>query len=138
MILPKKLRVILAAGGVVRRSEDDPRIALVYRERLDDWSLPKGKLDGRESFASAAVREVFEETGCRARIREFVGAVDYRARQQRPKVVLYYAMDLVEEGRFESNDEVQGLEWLTVRQAAGRLTYDLDRQVLRRYVEMKF
>ena len=40
---------IRAAGGVVVR---DGRVLLIHRERYDDWSLPKGKLEDVEnSFA---------------------------------------------------------------------------------------
>ena len=58
---------IEAAGGVVVR--DDGRVALVHRPRYDDWTLPKGKLDAGETFEEAALREVEEETGLRARAR---------------------------------------------------------------------
>ena len=55
---------ILAAGGVLFRPLDDGvEIAVVHRPRYDDWSLPKGKMDPRESLAAAAVRELQEETG---------------------------------------------------------------------------
>ncbi len=36
---------ILAAGGVVwREAGDVPEVAVIHRERYDDWTLPKGKL----------------------------------------------------------------------------------------------
>lgn len=135
MDLPKKARVILAAGGVVRCGPRDPRIAVVRRAKYDDWSLPKGKLDPGETFTEAAVREVFEEAACRAEIREFIGAVDYQARE-RPKVVLYYAMDAVELLSFEPNTEIEALEWITPREAAERLTYGLERQILGRCLSL--
>ena len=43
----------------------DGRVLLVHRERYDDWSLPKGKLEDGESWEDAALREVWEETGIR-------------------------------------------------------------------------
>ena len=54
---------ILAAGGVVWRRGDDgrPEIAVVYRPKYDDWTLPKGKLDPGETFEQAALREAHEE-----------------------------------------------------------------------------
>ena len=52
-------RVIRAAGAVLHRGG---LVAVVHRPQYDDWTLPKGKLDGR-GRAAAAVREVEEETG---------------------------------------------------------------------------
>ena len=54
---------VSAGGGIVLR---DGRVLLVHRPQYDDWSLPKGKPNGRV-LAAAASREVEEETGCAAR-----------------------------------------------------------------------
>src|SRR5919107_5088546 len=56
---------VRAAGGLIVR---DGRVAVVHRPKYDDWSLPKGKLDPGEGFVEAALREVEEETGFRARL----------------------------------------------------------------------
>ncbi len=123
------MRVILAAGGVVRL---DGRVAVIYRSCYDDWTLPKGKLERGERFEQAAVREVLEETGCRAKIRDLIGTVDYRVARG-PKVVLYYDMEVVAQQTFEASKEVQALEWLDAEDALQRLTYALERDVLRRW-----
>ena len=52
-------RVIEAAGGVVRNSNDE--VLMIYR--LEKWDLPKGKLEKNEAVEEAAVREVMEECG---------------------------------------------------------------------------
>ena len=131
--------VILAAGGVLERpGPHGPEIALVYRERYDgEWSLPKGKLDRGESFEQAAVREVLEETACRASIRGFIGAIDYRVRNGRPKVVLYYDLDLEREGEFKPGREIQDLAWLLPRRALERLRHPGEREILKRFLKAR-
>ena len=47
-----------AAGGLV---VNNGRYLWIYRNNM--WDLPKGKLEGKESFKHAAVREVIEECG---------------------------------------------------------------------------
>ena len=82
---------VRAAGGIILRGEGSDRsVALVHRPRYDDWSFPKGKLDQDEDEASAALREVEEETGLRCKLGRSVGAVTYRDRGGRPKVVRYF------------------------------------------------
>jgi 8-oxo-dGTP diphosphatase len=117
---------IEAAGGVVVR---DGEVALVHRPRYDDWTLPKGKLDQGESFEGAAVREVEEETGVRARLVRELPATEYRVGQRR-KIVRYWLMDVEHEGPFQPNEETDQLRWVTPEEALRLLTYDRDRDLL--------
>src|SRR5690242_21867278 len=84
-------KTIHAAGGIVVRNGARPRIAVVQRAKDELWVLPRGKLNRDESPLAGARREVVEETGHRVRVREFVGAITYRARG-RPKVVQFWRM----------------------------------------------
>ncbi len=69
---------IAAAGGVVWRLRGGVvEVALVHRERYDDWTLPKGKLDEGETARIAAHREVWEETGARVALGRFLGRTRY-------------------------------------------------------------
>jgi 8-oxo-dGTP pyrophosphatase MutT (NUDIX family) len=49
----------MAAGGLVRNSKDE--FLLIFRR--GKWDLPKGKLNKKETFDQAALREVEEECG---------------------------------------------------------------------------
>ena len=117
---------VRAAGGVVAR---DGLIALVHRPRYDDWTLPKGNLDAGESFEDAALREIEEETGMRARLVRELPETHYEVRG-RPKVVRYWLMEVESDPGFVANDEVDELRWLEPAQASALLTYERDRDVL--------
>jgi 8-oxo-dGTP diphosphatase len=117
---------VRAAGGVVVR---DGLVAVVHRPRYDDWSLPKGKLDSGETFEEAALREVEEETGLRARLVRDLPSVEYAARG-RPKLVRYWLMSVESDPGFVPNDEVDELRWLSPADASELLTYDRDKGVV--------
>ena len=122
---------IRAAGGVlVRKGEDGEReVAVVHRPKYMDWSLPKGKLEADEGWKQAALREVEEETGFRAKAGRELPSTSYRDRKGRHKLVRYWLMKPLE-GGFEPHDEVDELRWLPAKKAVKKLTYDHDKELV--------
>ncbi len=124
---------IMAAGGVIHRENGDGKrkFLLVHRPRYDDWSLPKGKLNRREGFLEAALREVREETGIQGIRPVDVGSVGYETDAGNRKVVRWWHMEMVG-GKFRPNREVDDIAWLTLDKATDRLQYTNDKKVLMR------
>lgn len=120
--------MIRAAGGVVRR---DGLIAVVHRPQHGDWSLPKGKLEPGEDEATAAVREVREETGRDAVIEQDLGTVSYEVASGRPKTVRWYLMRASSDAT-DLADDVDTVRWLAPENVEEILTYATDRDVLAR------
>jgi 8-oxo-dGTP diphosphatase len=122
--------LVRAAGGLLVRASADgvPEVAVVHRHEHADWSFPKGKLEPGETWESAAVREVLEETGFECRINRFVGHTEYLDRKDRPKVVAYWLMEVVG-GSFAPNHEVDELRWVPLDEAPRLLTYGRDREL---------
>ena len=120
--------MIRAAGGVVRRGG---LIAVVHRPHRDDWSLPKGKLEPGEDDATAAVREVREETGRDAVIEQDLGTVSYEVASGRPKTVRWYLMTASADAD-DLADDVDDVRWLAPEKLGEILTYATDRDVIAR------
>ncbi|MCJ0904882.1 bifunctional NUDIX hydrolase/histidine phosphatase family protein [Rhodococcus sp. ARC_M6] len=129
---------IFAAGAVLwRKALDNPQsieIAVIHRPKYDDWSFPKGKLDPGETFLTAAVREVQEETSMSVRLGRHLGGVTYPIPGHRKlKRVEYWAAEAVG-GEFGANSEVDVLHWLPIDEVPDHLSYPMDRMILRRFV----
>ena len=131
---PKRFKAsIKAGGGVVHRQNGDKgEFLVVHRPRYDDWTLPKGKLNRREGYLEAALREVREETGVRAARPVEVGSIGYQTDQGNRKVVRWWLMSDSGEGKFKPNREVDEVAWLSKGKALKRLDYEADRNVLAR------
>lgn len=116
--------MVEAAGGLVLR---DGLLLLVHRERYDDWSFPKGKLERGETWEEAALREVWEETGLRCKLGDFVGTSHYDVAAG-PKEVRWWLMSSDDEPK--PSNEVDALRWVTVGEARDALSYDRERVLL--------
>jgi 8-oxo-dGTP diphosphatase len=122
-------KTIHAAGGIVVRNGARPLIAVVQRAKDELWVLPRGKLKLNESPLAGARREVVEETGHRVRVREFLGAITYRARG-RPKVVQFWRMQAEVNPSRGLMKDIMAVEWLPLSRAVRRLSYPLEKLFL--------
>jgi 8-oxo-dGTP diphosphatase len=123
-------QVVRAAGALLwRNTSTGYEIAIVYRKRYGDWTIPKGKLEDGESWKQAALREIKEETGYDANIISFAGAIAYPTDGQ-PKVVCFWHMMARGEPSSQIDDEVAEVFWLSPEAALARLQYPLERALM--------
>jgi 8-oxo-dGTP diphosphatase len=133
-IAPAEFPLIKAAGGILLRSTPRGEEAMiVYRNRYQDWTLPKGKLKDGESFPEAALREVEEETGCSCRLGSYLGVISY-AHQGVPKVVMFWKMSVLEQRPLANNEEIGEAVWVPTATAIQRLTHAQEKSLLARVV----
>ncbi len=66
-----------SAGGVVIFGN----AVMLLKKFNGDWVLPKGRVEAGESYAQAALREVYEESGIKAEIIQYVGDIHYKFRK---------------------------------------------------------
>jgi 8-oxo-dGTP diphosphatase len=120
---------IMAAGGIVLRREQPPRIAVVRLRKRDEWVLPKGKLDDGETPRDAAKREVLEETGHKVTVHEFLGTLVHDT-GTRAKVVHYWRMEATGTQTQRLMDDVRAVDWLPLDAAVERLSRDHEKTFL--------
>ena len=126
-----------AAGGVVL-SRDEEKVLLLVRASQDEVRLPKGHVEAGESLAATALREVREESGYgKLRILAELGEQEVTfsfGSRSVHRTEHYFLMQLVE-GRSEQSQ--QGEEqfspcWATWSEALNRLTFEAEREWIRR------
>lgn len=123
-------KTIHAAGGIVVRKGARRLIAIVQRSKDDRWVLPRGKLKRTERAVIGARREVVEETGHRVKVREYLGAITYRA-QGRPKIVQYWRMQAAVRPSHDLMKDISAVDWLPLKAAVRRLSYPLEKLFLK-------
>lgn len=126
---------IYAAGAILWREEKGKLlVALIHRNRHNDWSWPKGKVDPGELLPVTAVREIAEETGLKIKLGPRLKIVNYKIPSGTPKEVHYWAARVtpaaLAKSKFKPSEEVESVEWRTPEEARKLLTYEFDSEVL--------
>lgn len=128
-------KLIHAGGAVVtREGKRGTEVLLVHRPQYSDWSLPKGKLDLNEHRPTAAVREVWEETGVRIRLAVPLDRGVHRTNHGH-KHVHWWGGEVLSSVRRAPDREVDAVSWLPAKAALARLSYDTDKALVRQHLE---
>ncbi len=136
----------VAAGGVVYRRGASGLEFLVgeqvdWRTHDHNVRLPKGHADPGEGLEAAALREVAEETGRRARVDGLLGehryAFDAPPHKGRPggrieKRVVFFLMEDLGPSEAPRDEEMERILWLDADAACRRLTFENEQVMIRR------
>ncbi len=118
-----------SAGGVVVRRIDGDVHVLLIRDPYKNWGLPKGHLEGDETPAGAALREVTEETGLIGLVLgPRIDQIDWYFRLRGTLVHKYCTFFLIGspegEAAPEESEGITECVWLPLDQALERITYE--------------
>ncbi|NPB06688.1 MAG: NUDIX hydrolase [Aquificae bacterium] len=125
----------LSAGGVLFK---DGQVLLI-KNPSGVWTFPKGLVEKGEKPEETALREVYEETGVKGRVLDYLGEISYWFNLKGEKVfkrVKYYLMEY-EEGEPKPSWEVKDARFFPVEEAARLLKYDGDRKVFKEALKKK-
>src|SRR5690625_521082 len=130
-----------SAGGIsVDDSGVSPRVPIIARRNRGgrlEWCLPRGHLEGIDTPAEAAVREIHEETGIKSEIIQPLGTIDhwaYSSTQRIHKVVHHFLLR-GSEGKltiyYDRDGEGEGVAQVPLAQLPYRLVYSNERRSAR-------
>jgi 8-oxo-dGTP pyrophosphatase MutT (NUDIX family) len=120
-------------GGVVVRGDKVLVITPAGKRRVT--GLPKGGPNPGESGEQTAAREVREETGVTATVREPLGDVNYwyrRGGRRVYKTVHFYLCDYVSGSTDDHDHEVENARWMPLEDARTALSYPGERALIER------
>lgn len=120
-------------GGVVVRRDEVLVITPIGKRRVT--GLPKGGPNPGERPEETAAREVREETGVTATVREFLGDVNYwyrRGGRRVYKTVHFYLCDYVSGSTEDHDHEVEDARWIPLAEAVSALSYPGERALIER------
>lgn len=122
------------AGGVVYRMNEQGggrEYLLVGAKQGNDWVLPKGHIEQGESLRETAVREVYEEGRCWARVEDDLGTVEFVVGNEKI-IVRYFLMQSEGDAIFKTHQEPRTVVWMTLADAISAAMYPETKALLER------
>jgi 8-oxo-dGTP pyrophosphatase MutT (NUDIX family) len=125
-----------SAGGVVFRRAPEGVLVLLIRDAYKNWGFPKGHLEPGEDAATAAVREIAEET-CLVElvphglIRDIDWFFRFRGRLIHKTCFFFLLESPAGEAQPQADEGISACRWLPIEEALRTVSYANAREVLR-------
>ena len=110
----KKVKILrVLVGGIIRKGNKILMIQEAQENCYGQWNLPTGKLDDGESIFEGAVREIFEETGCKVKLTKVLPILSSR----KPSLVrIIFLTELLEENIQFDKNEILDVKWMEIEE----------------------
>ena len=129
-----------SAGGIV--FDKTGQVLLIRVPSIDKtkmyWEFPKGHIDEGESSQAAALREIEEETGIKAKIVDKIGDSKYVfpfKDEKIFKVVIFFLMEYVSGEPKPMEGEIEEVRWVLPAEALKLLSFPADKKLLDKALE---
>lgn len=160
MVEKKKKVRIFSAGGVIYKPSKNKRglLFLITKSSPSQfipesyWRLPKGWIDDQGDYPGpyasgklrasesiikkAALREVAEEGGVKAKIKGKIGTFKWFTGRNEIKFVTFYLMEFLKNLRQGFGKETEKVGWFSYKKARSLLKFERERIVLDKAREM--
>lgn len=124
-----------SCGAVIVRKNNDKFETLLIKMLKGHWSFPKGHVEGNETEVETALREIKEETnldvGIDTRFREITSYSPYPGVIK--DVIFFIAIPKNQDVKLQET-EVENAIWVDLHEAIDMVTYDNDKQVLKKAI----
>ncbi|MBU1031903.1 NUDIX hydrolase [Patescibacteria group bacterium] len=126
-----------SAGGIVFNNKG--QVLVTQHSQNKHWSFPKGLIDSGQTPEEAALREVKEEGGVKAEIIDKIGYSKYIYSlngEKIFKVVTYFLMKYISGDPKDHDWEVEEAGWYEPEDALKQLTFNQDKELLKKALEI--
>ena len=122
-----------SCGAVVYKKEEEKIYFLIEEMKAGHYSIPKGHVEKNETEIETALREIKEETNLEVNLdSNFREVVSYSPYEGCIKDVVFFVAKAKTFDMKEQLIEVTSLKWLEPVEAINILTFDSDKEVLKK------
>lgn len=105
--------MVIIAGCVIERNNKILMVQEAQKKAYKQWNFPAGHVDEFEKITDAAIREAFEETGCKVKLTGVLPIMTMHAKEETYFHVRFTA-EIIEENIKFDEQEILDVKWIDI------------------------
>ena len=103
--------MVVIAGCLIIRDNKILMVKEAKKKCYGQWNFPAGHVEEHEKITDAAIREVYEETGCKVKLK---GVLPISSVDGREGIMIRFVADVIEENIKFDTEEILDVQWLNL------------------------
>ena len=117
--------MVVIAGCVIVRDNKILMVKEAKKKCYGQWNFPAGHVDEGELITDAAIREAYEETGCRVKLTGVLPIGNAVLDNNETLIAVSFTADIIEENiKFDEN-EILDVKWIDIEKVKNMTEQEL-------------
>lgn len=134
--------MIVIAGCLIARDNKILMVKEAKKQCYGQWNFPAGHVDEFEKITEGAMRESYEETGCKVKLTGVLPICSVDREDGETRIMIRFTADIIEENIKFDTDEILDVKWLDIEKIKNMTEqelrgYDTSIQFIKDFEEKK-
>ena len=105
--------MIVIAGCIIEKDNKILMVKEAKKKCYGQWNFPAGHLEENETIKEAAIREVYEETGCKVKLIGVLPVI-HEFEKNENAIMIRFVAKIEEENIKFNEDEILDVKWIDI------------------------
>lgn len=105
--------MIVVAGCIIEKDNKILMVKEAKKKCYGQWNFPAGHLEENETIKEAAIREVYEETGCKVKLTGVLPVV-HKFNKNENLIMIRFVSKIEEENINFNESEILDVKWIDI------------------------
>lgn len=126
----------IIVGGIIEKDNKILMVKEAKRKCYGKWNVPAGHLEDGETIFEGAIREIFEETGCKVRLNNMLPIMSGEL-ENTTFIIITFTTELLEEKISFNKEEILDVKWISKEELENMNNENLrDEKLIKRTLEL--
>jgi 8-oxo-dGTP pyrophosphatase MutT (NUDIX family) len=117
--------MVVIAGCIIVKDNKILMVKEAKKQCYGQWNFPAGHVDEFEKITEGAIREAYEETGCKVKLTGVLPIVSVDGEDGETRIMVRFTADIIEENIKIDPNEILDVQWLDIEKVKNMTEQEL-------------